>query len=84
MLPKTIFPNSSPSSVKAVPSYRWAELTTNSSQGEKRASELPRTAHADANPSKRRVLPFGNFTIVRGDRRGKKVNCHATHEIIGR
>jgi hypothetical protein len=51
MLPKTIFPNSSPSSMRAVPSSRWAELTTNSSQGEKRASELPRTAHADADPS---------------------------------
>jgi hypothetical protein len=33
-LPKAIFPNSSPSSVRAVPSSRWAELTTNSSQGE--------------------------------------------------
>jgi hypothetical protein len=51
-LPKAIFPNSSPSSVRAVLSSRWAELTTNSSQGEKRASELPRTARADADPSK--------------------------------
>jgi hypothetical protein len=52
-LPKAIFPNSSPSSVRAVPFSRWAELTTNSSQGEKRASELPRTARADADPSKK-------------------------------
>jgi hypothetical protein len=84
MLPKTIFPNSSPSSVRVVPSSRWAELTTNSSQGKKRASELPRTAHTDADPSKRRVLHFGTFTVVRGDRQGKKVNLHATREIIGR
>jgi hypothetical protein len=70
--------------VRAVLSSRWAELTTNSSQGEKRASELPRAAHADADPSKRRVLPFGNFTVVRGDRRGKKVNLPTTGEIIGR
>jgi hypothetical protein len=83
MLPKTIFPNSSPSSVRVVPSLRWAELTTNSSQGEKRASELPRTAHADVDPSKRGVQPIGNFTVVRGDHRGKKVNLHATREIIG-
>jgi hypothetical protein len=52
-LPKAISPNSSPSSVRAVLSSRWAELTTNSSQGEKRASELPRTARADADPSKK-------------------------------
>jgi hypothetical protein len=84
MLSKAIFPNSSPSLVRVVPTFRWAELTTNSSQGEKWASELPRTAHADANPSTRRVLPFGNFIVVGGDRRGKKVNLHATSEIIGR
>jgi hypothetical protein len=29
-LPKSIFPNSSPSLVRVVPSSRWAELTTNS------------------------------------------------------
>jgi hypothetical protein len=56
---------------------------TNSSQGEKRASELPRTAHADADPSKRHVLPFENFTVVRGCRRGKKVNSLVTGAIIG-
>jgi hypothetical protein len=83
-LPKTIFPNSSPSSVRAVLPFRWAELTTNPSQGEKRASELPRTAHADARPGKRRALPLENFTVVRGDRRGKKVNLRAAHEINGR
>jgi hypothetical protein len=48
--------------------------------GRKRASELPRTAHADAHPDKRRVLPFGNFTVVRGDHRGKKVNLRAARE----
>jgi hypothetical protein len=69
--------------MRAVPSSRWAELTTNLSQGEKRASELPRTAHAGADPSKRRVLPFGDFTIVRGGRRGKKVNLPVTGAIIG-
>jgi hypothetical protein len=78
------FPNSSPSSVRAVPSLRWAELTTNSSQGEKRASELPQTAYADADLSKRCVLPLGNFTVVRGGRRGKKVNLPITGAIIGR
>jgi hypothetical protein len=52
-LPKAIFPNSRPSSVRAVLSSRWAELMTNSSQGEKRASELSRTARADADPSKK-------------------------------
>jgi hypothetical protein len=83
MLPKTISPTVAPR-VRVVPSSRWAELTTNSSQGEKRASELPWMAHADVNPSKRRVLPFGNFIVVRGDRWGKKVNLHATREIIGR
>jgi hypothetical protein len=31
---KTIFPNSSPSLVRAVLPSRWAELTTNPSQGE--------------------------------------------------
>jgi hypothetical protein len=82
-LPKAIFPNSIPSSVWAVPSSRWTELTTNSSQGEKRASELPRTAHTDVDPSKRRVLPFGNFTVVRGCRWGKKVNLLVTGAIIG-
>jgi hypothetical protein len=69
--------------VRAVPSLRWAELTTNSSQGEKWASELPQTTHADADPSKRRVLPFENFTVVRGCRRGKKVNLLTTSAIIG-
>jgi hypothetical protein len=82
-LPKAIFLNSNPSSVRAVPSSRWAELTTNSPLGEKRASELPRTANADADPSKRCVLPFGNFTVVRGCRRGKKVNLPVTGMIIG-
>jgi hypothetical protein len=33
-LPKTIFPNSSPSSVRVVLPFRWVELTTNPSQGE--------------------------------------------------
>jgi hypothetical protein len=82
-LPKVIFPNSSPSSVRAVPPPRWAELTTNIPQGEKRASELPRTAHAGADPSKKRVLPFGDFTVVRGGCRGKKVNLPVTGVIIG-
>jgi hypothetical protein len=78
-----VFPNSSPSSVRAVLSSRWVELTTNSSQGEARASELPRTAHADAGPRKRRVLPFGDFTVVRGYRWGKKVNLLIIGAIIG-
>jgi hypothetical protein len=77
------FPNSSPSSVRVVLSSRWAELTTNSSQGEEWASELLRTAHADADLSKRRVLPFENFTIVRSCRRGKLVNLLVTGAIIG-
>jgi hypothetical protein len=41
-------------------------------------------AHADACLGKRRVLPFENFTVVRVDRRGKKVNLRVTREIIGR
>jgi hypothetical protein len=69
--------------VRAVPSPRWAELTTNLPQGEKRASEHPQTAHAGADSSKRRVLPFGYFTVVRGGRRGKKVNLPFTGAIIG-
>jgi hypothetical protein len=69
--------------VRAVPSPRWAELTTNPPQGEKRASKLPRTAHAGADPSKRRVLPFEDFTIVRGGHWGKKVNLPVTGAIIG-
>jgi hypothetical protein len=77
------FPNSSPSSVRAVLSSRWAELTTNSSQVEEWASELPRTAHADADPSKRRAPPFENFTVVRSCRRGKTVNLLVTGAIIG-
>jgi hypothetical protein len=83
-LPKAIFPNSSPSSVRAVLLSRWVELTTNSLQGEKRASELPQMAHADTCLGKRRVLPFENFTVVSIDRRGKKVNLRVTREIIGR
>jgi hypothetical protein len=51
--------------------------------GEKRASELSQTAHADAESSKRRVLPFGKYTVVRGCRRGKKVNLPVTGVIIG-
>jgi hypothetical protein len=82
-LPKAIFPNSSPSSVRAVLSLRWAELTTNSSQGEEWASELPQTAHADADPSKRRALPLENFTVVRSCHRGKTVNLLVTGAIIG-
>jgi hypothetical protein len=69
--------------VRAVLSSRWAELMTNSSQGEEWASELPRTAHADADPSKRRALPFENFTIVRSCHRGKTVNLLVTDAIIG-
>jgi hypothetical protein len=84
MLLETIFPNGSPSSMRAVLPSRWAELMTDSLQGEKWASELPRTAHADARPGKRRVLPFGSFTVVRGDHQGKKVNLHAAREINGR
>jgi hypothetical protein len=80
-LPQTIFPNSSPSSVRVVLPFRWAELTIKPSQGEKLASELPRTAHADARQGKRRVLPFGNFTVVRGDHQGKKVNLRVAREI---
>jgi hypothetical protein len=84
MLPKAIFPNSSPSSVRAVLPSRWAELTTDSFQGEKRTSELPRTAHADARPGKRRDLPFRSFTVVRSDYRGKKVNLLDARGINGR
>jgi hypothetical protein len=69
--------------VRAVLSSRWAELTTNSSQVEEWASELPRTAHADADPSKRRAPPFENFTVVRSCRRGKTVNLLVTGAIIG-
>jgi hypothetical protein len=72
MLTKAIFPNGSPSSVRVVLPPRWAELTTNSLQGEKRTSELSRTAHADAHPGRRRELPFGSFTVVRGDYQGKR------------
>jgi hypothetical protein len=82
-LPKTIFPNSSPSSVRAVLPFKWAKLMTKPSQGEKRATELPRTAHADARQGKRRVLPFGNFIVVRGGRRGKKVHLRVAREISG-
>jgi hypothetical protein len=84
MLPKAIFPNSSPSSVRAVLSSRWAELTTDSLQGEKRTSELPRTAHADTRPCKRCDLPFGSFTVVRDDYLGKNVNLHGARGINGR
>jgi hypothetical protein len=84
MLLKAIFPNSSPSSMRAVLPSRWAELTTDSLQGEKRTSKLPRTAHADARPGKRRDLPFGSFTVVRGDYQGKKVNLHDARGINGR
>jgi hypothetical protein len=70
--------------VRAVLLSRWAELTTNSLQGQKRASELPRTAHTDGFLGKRRVLPFEYFTVVRVDRRGKKVNLCAAREINGR
>jgi hypothetical protein len=82
-LPKAIFPNSSPSSVRAVLTSRWAELTTNPSRGEEWASELPWTAHADADPSKRRVLPFENFTVVRSCYWGKMVNSIVIGAIIG-
>jgi hypothetical protein len=58
MLLKTIFPNNSPSSVWAVLPFRWAELTTNPSSGEKRALELPRTAHADARQVKDVFCPL--------------------------
>jgi hypothetical protein len=46
-LPKAIFPNSSPSSVRAVPLLRWAELTNKLFIRRKWDSELPRTAHTD-------------------------------------
>jgi hypothetical protein len=52
--------------------------------GRKRASELPRTDHADARQGKKHVLPFGIFTVVRGGRRGKKVNLRVAREINGR
>jgi hypothetical protein len=40
-------------------------------------------AHADAGPRKRRVLPFGNFTVVRGYCWGEKVNLLVIGAIIG-
>jgi hypothetical protein len=66
MLPKTDFPNSSPSSVRAVLAPRRAELTINLKPGEDRSSELPRTAHADMASRKRHALPLDNFTVERG------------------
>jgi hypothetical protein len=68
--------------VRVVLSSRWAELTTNSFRGKEWASELPRTAHADADPGKRRALPLENFTVVRSCHRGKTVNLLVTGAII--
>jgi hypothetical protein len=69
--------------VRAVLTSRWVELTTNPSQGEEWASELPRTAHADADLSKRRALPFEDLTVVRSCYRGKTVNSIVIGAIIG-
>jgi hypothetical protein len=55
-LPKVNFSNSSPSSVRAVLNPRWAELTMNLCRGEEWASELPRTAHADAESWKKTCI----------------------------
>jgi hypothetical protein len=70
--------------MRAILLSRWTELTNNSLQGEKWASELPRTAHANACQGKRRVQPFENFTVVRVDRQGKNINLCVAREIIGR
>jgi hypothetical protein len=65
MLPKTNFPNSSPSSVRAVLILRWAELTIDLVRVKNGLRNSPGRPTLTRRPEKRRVLPLGKFTVVR-------------------
>jgi hypothetical protein len=66
MLPKTNFPNSSPSSVRAVLVLRWAELTIFLVKVKNGLRNSPGRPALIWRPEKRRALPLGRFTVVRG------------------
>jgi hypothetical protein len=66
MLPKTNFPNSSPSSVRVVLNLRWAELTIELARVKNGLRNSPGRPTLTRRPGKRRALPLGKFTVVRG------------------
>jgi hypothetical protein len=62
-LPKANFPNSSPSSVRAVLNPRWAELMINLVGVKNGLRNSPGRPTLTRNPGERRVLPLENFTV---------------------
>jgi hypothetical protein len=82
MLPKTNFPNSSPSSVRAVLNLRRAELTINLNRVKNGLRNSPGRPTLTWRPEKRRALPSAKITIVRGLLLGKKVISVVVGAII--
>jgi hypothetical protein len=66
MLPKTNFPNSSPSSVRAVLNLRRAELTINFSRVKGGLRNSPGRPTLTWWSGKRRALPSAKITVKRG------------------
>jgi hypothetical protein len=64
MLPKTNFPNSSPSSVRAILNLRRAELTINLNRVKNGLRNSPGRPMLTWRPEKRRALPFAKITVV--------------------
>jgi hypothetical protein len=65
MLPKTNFPNSSPSSVRVVLNLRRAELTINFSRVKDGLRNSPGRPTLTWRSGKRRALPFAKITVER-------------------
>jgi hypothetical protein len=83
MLPKTNFPNSSPSSVRAVLNLRWAELTIELVRVKNGLRNSPRTAHADAATRKKTCAAPWEIYRCEGLLLGKKVILVVVGAIIG-
>jgi hypothetical protein len=83
MLPKANFPNSSPSSVRAVLKSQRAELTTTFSREKYGLRNSPGRPTLTWWSGKRRALPSAKITVESGRPLGKKVISVVAGAIIG-